>query len=294
MPFYFGDRFLEMSVDHGLGTTFERFSIYLWLEELTHRYPFETVLEGPGDGVAGIPGIHSLALARQGRCVTVCLDDQRALQIARRGWDAQECQAQWVHVAGLPLPFADRSFDLVWNFNRLPFLPASALAMEMVRVSRRYVGLVVPNRYNYGFPARRLYHRRTGLDWPYGDVSVMTPSAVQALLSRCHVQVLETKWLDVPWWPDIIDPLAWVRAMVPGGGRWFSSLQRGHRQKAGQYRWDPDHLPYFDPHTYADVHRRIARLGWLERALPRPLQMPFAHHFAILAVREDERKMGNR
>lgn len=269
--------------DRGLGTTFERFAIYKWLESVADRYAVHAVLEGPGDGVAGIPGIHSIPLARRGCEVTVALQEPTEAALARRAWAAQGCLARgnFVCVRGLSLPFPSRCFDLVWNFNRLPFLDPPVLVKEMARLSSRYVALVVPNRRNYGFPARRLYHRRTRLPWPYGNTAVMDPDTVQGLLEEARLRVLEALWLDVTWWPDLLDPAAWLTAMVPWTG-WllFRTLRDG-------YRWEPEDLPYFDPLTYADVHRRMRRLCWLERVRPALLQVPFAHHFAVLAVRED-------
>ena len=74
--------------------------------------------------------------------------------------------------------------------------------------------------------------------------------------------------------------------MVPGARRLLPRNQRDGERRDG-YRWEPDALPYFDAETYADVHRRMLRLGWMERTWPGLLQMPFAHHFAVLAERED-------
>ncbi len=269
--------------DYGLGTTFERFAIYRWLEHVADRYPVRTVLEGPGDGVAGIPGIHSIPLAQRGCEVTVALGDPAEVALAQRAWTALGCRAQgdFVCVRGLSLPFPFRRFDLVWNFNRLPFLEPQLLVAEMARLSRRYVALVVPNRRNYGFPARWLYHRRTRFPWPYGNTVVMDPSTVRGLFEQVGLRILEVRWLDVPWWPDIIDPAAWLAAMVPGAGRLFSSTWRDG------YCWGPEDLPYFDSVAYADLYRRMHRLGWMERRWPSLLQIPFAHHFAVLAMRED-------
>lgn len=270
-------------VDEGLGTTYERFAVYGWLETLADRYPLQAVLEGPGDGVAGIPGIHSLPLARRGKDVMVVLEDPSELALARRAWAAQGCLARGGFICAnvLPLPFPSRRFDLVWNFNRLPLLEPQPLVAEMARLSRRYVAVVVPNRRNYGFPARRLYHRRTGLRWPYGDVRMMDPRTVQRILEKAGLRVLETCWLDVAWWPDILDPITWLRTMAPWAGRLFAS---GNRDG---YRWEAEGLPYFDATTHADLHQRMHRLAWLERVRPALLQTPFAHHFAVLAVRED-------
>ncbi len=274
------------TADLGLGTTYERFAIYRWLASVGGNYPIRTVLEGPGDGVAGIPGIHSIPLAQKGCEVTVSLETRAQVALARRVWATQDCLANQICSRGLPLPFSPGRFDLVWNFNRLPFLDPESLVSEMVRLSRRYVALVTPNRRNYGIPARRLYHRRTGLPWTYGDTAVMTPRAVHELLQRAGLRILDTRWLDVPWWPDIIDPVAWLAAIIPGAGKLLAREQRAGDRRGG-YRWEPENLPYFDPVAYADVHQRMHRLGWMERAWPFPLQMPFAHHFAVLAVRED-------
>jgi len=274
-------------VDRGLGTTFERFAIYAWLKHIADHYTIHTVLEGPGDSVAGIPGIHSIPLAQIGCEVTVSLENPAETTLARRVWAAQDCleQARFSCSRGLSLPFPSEHFDLVWNFNRLPYLAPEPLVAEMVRLSRRYVALVVPNRRNYGFPARRLYHLRTGLPWTSGDMAVMTPRAVHKLLQRAGLRILETRWLDVPWWPDIIDPIAWLAAMIPGAGKLLARGQRDGDRRRG-YRWEPEGLPYFDPSAYAGIHQRMQRLGWMERAWPSWLQTPFAHHFAVLAARE--------
>jgi hypothetical protein len=273
--------------DLGLGTTFERFAIYRWLASVADGYPIRAVLEGPGDGVAGIPGIHSIPLARAGCEVTVALEDPAAVTLARQVWAVQgyPVQVELCCSCGLSLSFPSAHFDLVWNFNRLPFRDPERLVAEMARLSRRYVALVTPNRRNYGFPARRLYHRRTGLPWTYGDTAVMTPRAVHELLRRAGLRILDTCWLDVPWWPDIIDPVAWLAAMVPGADKLLARHGRDGDRRDG-YRWEAENLPYFDSVAYADVHRRMHRLGWMERTWPSLLQMPFAHHFAVLAVKD--------
>ncbi len=274
--------------DVGLGTTYERFALNAWLTQLVDEYPIRTALEGPGDGMSGIPGLNSLVLGRRGIEVTVVLQDSTVIELARRGWRSQGCLER-VRFSCSPdghLPVAAERFDLVWNFNRLPFFEPGALIAEMVRVSRRYVALVVPNRRNYGFPARRLYHRRTGQPWPYGDTAVMDPGTVRGLLERAGLRVLEVRWLDVAWWPDILDPAAWLTAMLPGIGGLLSGRLSLDDRRDG-YRWEAEKLPYFDPATYADLHRRMHRLGWMERRWPALLQMPFAHHFAVLAEIQD-------
>lgn len=263
--------------DRGLGTTYERFAIYRWLETLPQRLPdIQTVLEGPGDGVAGIPGIHGLPLARHNCRVIVMLKGKADIAVASRAWKAQGYleEVTFLQTERLPLPLPDQCADLVWNFNRLPFEPPVTLLEDMQRLSRRYVALVVPNRMNYGFPARRLYHWRTGEPWEYGNTDVMSPKFVKELLSKIGLNLIEMRWIDVAWWPDIIDPVAWLNAMVPGTGRLLS------KSKSDGYRWMPETLPYFDP-GQEELRKRMNALAFLERwPIPRRL---FAHHFAVLA-----------
>lgn len=266
--------------DRGLGTTYERFAIYRWLETLPRRLPdIQTVLEGPGDGVAGIPGIHGLVLARRNCQVIVALEEEAGVAVAQRTWEAQGLSqnATFLYTKGLPLPLSDQCADLVWNFNRLPFKTPKTLLEEMCRLSRRYVALIVPNRMNYGFPARRLYHWRTGEPWEYGNTEVMSPKFVRKLLSEIGMNLIEMRWIDVAWWPDIIDPVAWLNAMVPGTGRLLS------KSKSDGYRWMPETLPYFDP-AQDVLHKRMDALAFLER-WPVP-KRPFAHHFAVLAEKD--------
>jgi hypothetical protein len=270
-------------IDLGLGTTYERFAIYRWLERLIDRHPIRDVLEGPGDGVAGISGINSVPLARRGAKVTVALRDRREIALARRVWEAQDCLAQgsFVCANGLPLPFTSRRFDLVWNFNRLPFFNPQAMIAEMARISRRYVLLMAPSRHNYGFLARRVHHRLTGRPWHYGDIDVMEPGKVIDLLAQFELQALEAVLLDAPWWPDIIDLSEFVTDLLP----FLSGRLKGKRPSS--YRWEPDNLPYFDARVYPEVHRRIDRLSFIEGSRAHWIKRFFAHHFGVLAVKRE-------
>ena len=270
------------TLDIGLGTTYERFALNAWLAQLADRYPLRTVLEGPGDGITGIPGLNSLPFGRRGIEVVVVLEGGTAVELARRGWRSQGCvgRVQFLCATDGRFPCAANRFDLVWNFNRLPFFDPQALIAEMARVSRRYVLLFVPSQRNYGFLARRLHHRLTGKPWPYGNTDVMELGKVVGLLSELGLQVLETVLLDAPWWPDIIDISEFVADLLP----FLSGLvpQRG----PSAYRWDPEHLPYFDPEIYPGVHERIRRLFFIERSRVDWLKRCFAHHFGVLAAKQ--------
>src|SRR5262249_42869489 len=50
--------------DRGLGTAYERYYVYRIIERLADEYGVESVLEGPVDGMAGVPGVHGAGIAR--------------------------------------------------------------------------------------------------------------------------------------------------------------------------------------------------------------------------------------
>ena len=61
--------------DWGLGTAYERVAVYALLDEWLAPRALRTLFEGPIDGMAGIPGIHGIGLARKGVAVEVGLSD---------------------------------------------------------------------------------------------------------------------------------------------------------------------------------------------------------------------------
>ncbi|MCL6646862.1 MAG: hypothetical protein K6U89_00830, partial [Chloroflexi bacterium] len=61
----------------GLGVVYERLVLNDLLERIDRRYPYQTVLEAPLYGMAGVDGINSVRLAQNGKQVTL-LDVDRA------------------------------------------------------------------------------------------------------------------------------------------------------------------------------------------------------------------------
>lgn len=276
--------------DTGLGTTFERWALNRCLLRLHAQATFEEVMEGPGDGMTGIAGLNSLALGLQGARVALLLPDAERAVFARTVWARHAPQAaleictSW---DGRCLPFPDGAFDLAWNFNIMtrPDEPQALLA-ELARVSRRYVLIFVPSRLNYAFGLHRLHHRVAGEPWDHGRVDLMHPRPWLRRFAAAGLRVLETIWLDCPWWPDIVDPRQFLADFFPFLKRpAFRSFLQGASSE-NRYRWEAVDLPYYHPQQHPAVHSHMERLGTIENSRFPWLKQRFAHHTGIFSVKE--------
>lgn len=266
--------------DTGLGTTYERHALNKLLARLVRELDIRTVLEGPFDGMTGIAGLNSLVLARHGAQVYVVLPDQEMTNLAERAWGATGCRSRGTFaVSPEPaLDFPDNSFDLVWSFNVLPRLDNFAeILKEMLRVSRHYVLIFVPNRRNYGFWLHRLHHRVTGEPWDHGPVELLAPKPWQRLLEEHGLKVHKPMWVDIPWWPDIVDINQMMADFFP-----FLKPLTNKDKPENRYCWDAEDLPYFDPWRYPEVHARMERLSFIENSRLPIVKQLFAHHVGIL------------
>lgn len=264
--------------DIGLGTTYERWALTRLLAALPARLGITTVLEGPGDGMAGIAGINSIPLARAGARVTVALNDEEQVALARRAWERYGGPGP-VHFQIAPahgLGAVAEPFDLVWNFGVMPYLPdPSATLRQMLAVTGRFVLLFLPNPANYTF---RLRLRRLEESADGGVAAWMSRQRWESEFARQGLVVREVMTVDCPWWPDVIDISQAIH-------EWFPFLPQRMKWLRPETRceWTVDDLPYFDAGRYSDLHRRMARLAWIEDSRWQGLRLLFAHHIGILA-----------
>jgi hypothetical protein len=267
--------------DTGLGTTYERWALNRVLTRIQAQYDIKTVLEGPGDGITGIKGINSLALARAGARVTIVLTDQARVELAQRTFAHYGCQDNVTfHVSPLLKLFTPHPpFDLVWNLDVMPrLLTPSIILKEMIQASGRFVLIFVSNRAHYSYWLHRLQHRITGEKWEHGPPDLLRAGSWQRMLESQGLVVRETILVDVPWWPDIVNPWQLVRELSPLLSRLTDKTEPQNR-----YKWECDDLPYFDPERYAQIHQRMERLAFIERSRWRWLKNRFAHYVGVLA-----------
>lgn len=249
--------------DVGLGTAYERVAIGRLLARWTEASAPSTVLEGPGDGMAGIAGLHALPLARRGSDVTVACDGERA-DVVRAVYAARGLSDR-LSLAG----DATGTFDLVISFCALGRSDWRAYLAGRLERARAAV-VVVPNRDGWGARLRRLAPG----DGPWTDESGR-PEVLETELSRAG-RIADRAFVDAPWWPDVFLetgdtlPRALARRIGLGG-------------PARRFVYDAAHFPHDGAPLPADLVRALRRHPSFDDARG-PWPRVFAHHRAYLVV----------
>lgn len=266
--------------DTGLGTTFERISLNKYFSHLIVKYPIETVLEGPTDGIKGIKGINSILLARLGARVTLILPSKEALEYASSIWERAGVKGTFLFQDHLRLDVEEHSFDLVWNFSSLPQVEDyNATIDAMIKASRRFVMIFVSNTKNYGFKLHRLHHIIEHEPWGHGNIEIMDIKKIESILKERRLVIREKVFVDVPWWPDIDRPVGeLISSFLPFLKSFVKDTSHTRR-----YNFDMDSLPYYDPVKQNEMELLYRRHGLFERSSITILKHIFAHHRGILA-----------
>ena len=273
--------------NEGLGLVYERFVLDDFLLALREEYGFESVLEAPIFGMAGVSGINSVALAKAGAEVTLVDDHAERLAAVERIWGELALPARLVHHAGWEqLPFADESFDLVWNWAALWHISDGSpegtqipefLLRELARVSGRVVFVAMPNRAQVGYLMRKYLLERDFVN--YVDEGWADIGRVRRVLEGAGLRVVREGVLDVPPWPDTVMPASEV----------LKRLGIKSRKLEGQFSgdsWQWSTMAYYLGEQ-PDLYDRVMRYAWLDRApIPWRIKAVWAHHRYVVGVKE--------
>jgi hypothetical protein len=250
----------------GYGSVYGRYVRNRLCRGLIGSYAIESVLEAPCNAEAyfASPGTQSVVFAEAGCAVTLLHPDAEIVSKTRDFWAALGARdTQIFHQPDLArLPFEDRQFDLVWNFDSIPLLAdPQRFICEMARVARQMVMVILPNPWNIGYPIHRLLNRvqqRTSL---WGASEWMDAGRVARVLRSAGMTMLDTGLVDMPPWPGF-DILSAVGQLV-------------RRNTVAAHE---------DRRTDAKIERMLHRLTFIEYApLPEMLKTPFAHQRYLLA-----------
>jgi len=269
--------------DTGIGTSYERLSIYSLTEKLARELNIRSSLEGPIDGITGINGVNSIALARMGVPVTVVLPAMDLIHYAKRYYEVENCRSQATFICSRELALR-RQFDLVWNFNCLPQREDhEAILEQMARCSRRYIMVFTSNTRNYGFWIHRLHHVVEKEPWYHGNIQVMNTRKISATLRKMGFRTIRHLYVDVPWWPDIDSPIEEVAgSFLPFLKRF---LKKSRRLEI--YKYNHDNFPYFHEDRRKALLKVFSSHPNFESSHIPLLKLLFAHHRGILAEKMD-------
>lgn len=232
----------EIREDRGLATAYERHSFYRLLEEWAARYEVHSAMEGPLDGIDGVPGVHGACLARRGVKVRSLVPTSASANTARAVYDATGgSEDAEVRVVSESTRLGDlAASDLVIAYQALPAIADwRSYVRGLAKLTRRVLVVTVDNPMNWVFQARRLTWRLRGSESPAPE-ACHTETLAQVLWEVGHVR--EHVYFDCPSW----------RRPAP-----FGRESQDRRFVYGPERW-----PYF------------GGPGWSDELLPALLRRP--------------------
>ena len=264
--------------NEGLGLVYERFVLNDFLENLRQRYNIQSVLEAPLYGMAGVSGINDVILAQNGVDVTLVDDNAERIEGVQRIWrDDLRLPVNLVHTPPQSwdrLPFADRTFDLTWEWAGLWYIQNPAgLLRELARTSRNLVFVAMPNNIQVGYWMRKLVIDREF--FATHDESWTDIGRIRRILEAAGVEIIEQGVLDVPPWPDTVMPANEVLKRLG-----IRSKQLEDQFTGDGWRWST--MAYYlgqEP----DLRERVMKYAWLDHAvLPWQMKAIWAHHRYLL------------
>ncbi|MBI4675676.1 MAG: class I SAM-dependent methyltransferase [Chloroflexi bacterium] len=270
--------------NEGLGLVYERLMLNDFLDSLQKKHHIESVLEAPIYGMAGVSGINSVLLARNGARVTLVDDNAERLAGVQRIWNELGLAATFhlqsfdfaqdkSPISSLPLP--GRSFDLVWNWAALWYLPDPEKWIgEMVRVSRNLVFIAMPNRAQVGYLMRKYVLEKDFVR--YVDESWANIGRVKTILRDWDCKIINEGVLDVPPWPDTVMPAAQVLKRLG-----IQSKEMSARFEGDGWQWSS--MDYYLGKK-PELKAQMDRYAFLERApVPWQIKSVWAHHRYVVA-----------
>lgn len=261
--------------NEGLGLVYERLVLNDYLDHLLEVHQVQTVLEAPLFGMAGVSGINSVHLAKQGCDVTLVDVNTQRLEEIERIWSELNLPCRFVlWDDSTDLPFDDNSFDLAWEWAGLWYLAdAAVLLTELTRVSRHLVFVAMPNRLQVGYWLRKLFVDKgffNKVDERWANMGL-----IKRALKDAGLTIVEEGVLDVPPWPDTVMPAAELLRRLG-----IKSKRLESRFSGDDWEWST--MDYYLGRR-PELRDIINGYAFLERlSIPWRLKVIWAHHRYVL------------
>lgn len=253
--------------DRGLGSAYERYVFYQWLDRWATTYGIESALEGPVDGMAGVPGVHGVGLARRGIPVVSAVSSEAQAVVTRGVYARAEAPVTVRVVHDLEDPSLAPA-DLVIAYHALSFVPDwRAYVKRMAKLAKKLLVVTVCNPDNWGVNVMQLVARARGMRGFEAPESWHTETLSPVLWEVGRVR--EHVYFDCPWWPDV--PVSAGQSVTDRLRQLVGQLKNKEDVKAGggpdakladKFVYDGSKWPYF------------GGAGWIDELFPALVKHP--------------------
>jgi hypothetical protein len=187
--------------DRGLGSAYERYVFYQWVDRWATTYGITSALEGPHDGMAGVPGVHGVGLARRGIPVVSAVSGEPQAEVTRAVYARAKAPVT-VRVIRDAEDTELAPADLVIVYHSLSLVPDwRSYLRSRAKLARKLLVVTVCNPDNWGVSAMRLLARARGMRGFEPPESWHTETLAPVLWELGRIR--EHVYFDCPWWPDL-------------------------------------------------------------------------------------------
>jgi hypothetical protein len=194
--------------DRGLGSAYERYHFYRLVSRWADQYGVENLLEGPRDGMAGVPGVHGVGLARRGVPVLSIVGSEAQADVTRAIYERAGAKRYEVRAIGAALAADDYAAvralpprDMVIAYHALEISDWRAYLRAVGRLARKVLVVTTCNPHNWGVSIVRAVGRLRGAR------GLAPPDAWRTEVLGPELweigRVKEHAFFDAPWWPDL-------------------------------------------------------------------------------------------
>lgn len=258
--------------DEGLGSSYERIILNNKLASICKHFNISTVLEVPSYGFTGLSGINSMNLAKDGKMITLVDNDENRIELIEKTWKEMELPLKIEYSKEFnPLPFADDSFDLSWNFSALWFVDdLSDFLKELTRVTSKAILLSVPNRSGVGYISQKILGFKE-LKRYLKEENIL-PRNIKREMKKKGWMLIDSNYIDCPPWPDIGMPKE--KFLKIFGLSWLIQKKKSIPMTILDYYSGKD----------PDFPEKMMSHFWFEKKAPKLLKAFWAHHRYFLFI----------
>jgi len=196
-----------VSFDRGLGSAYERYHFYRLVSRWAAELGVTSALEGPVDGMAGVPGVHCVGLARERIPVLSVVRSAAQAEVTRGIYASAGASTFEVRTVDGPLDVDDYAavralppHDLVIAYHALDMPDWRGYLRALAGLARKLLVVTTCNPDNWGVTLVRATGALRGVRLAAPEAwrtAVLAPTLWELGRVREHV------YFDAPWWPDL-------------------------------------------------------------------------------------------